>query len=223
MLIELVDWLTAHFGDIKGAGLFRYITFRAGIAAILSLTISMIFGGRIIRYLQHLQVGETVRDLGLAGEKQKEGTPTMGGVIIIMAIIIPCLLLARLDNVYIVLLVISTIWMATIGFIDDFIKVFLKNKQGLRGHFKVLGQIGLGLLILVCAMKGDSETHAGQLAAKIAKLRIFGDAEGKMNLSVLDSGGSALVVSQFTLAADTSRGNRPGFSTAAPPAEGERL
>ncbi|MCB0558932.1 MAG: phospho-N-acetylmuramoyl-pentapeptide-transferase [Lewinellaceae bacterium] len=155
MLIELVDWLTGHFGDIKGAGLFRYITFRAGIAAILSLTISMIFGGRIIRYLQHLQVGETVRDLGLAGEKQKEGTPTMGGVIIIMAIIIPCLLLARLDNVYIVLLIISTIWMATIGFIDDFIKVFLKNKQGLRGHFKVLGQIGLGLLIALTMIFSD--------------------------------------------------------------------
>jgi len=155
MLIEFVDWLTDYFGDIKGARLFHYITFRAGIAAILSLLISLVFGGRIIRFLQQLQVGENVRDLGLAGEKQKEGTPTMGGVIIIMAIIIPCLLLARLDNVYIVLLIISTVWMAVIGFIDDYIKVFLKNKQGLAGHFKVLGQIGLGLLIALTMIFND--------------------------------------------------------------------
>ena len=147
MLIQLVEWLSDHFGHIKGAGLFQYITFRAGIAAILSLVISMIFGGRIIRYLQRLQVGETVRDLGLAGQKEKEGTPTMGGVIIIMAILIPCLLLADLKNVYIILLLISTVWMAAIGFVDDYIKVFKKNKQGLRGIFKILGQIGLGLLI----------------------------------------------------------------------------
>jgi phospho-N-acetylmuramoyl-pentapeptide-transferase len=147
MLIQLIEWLSDHFGHIKGAGLFQYITFRAGIAAILSLVISMVFGGRIIRYLQRLQVGETVRDLGLAGQKEKEGTPTMGGVIIIMAILIPCLLLADLNNVYIILLLISTVWMAVIGFVDDYIKVFKKNKQGLRGIFKVLGQIGLGLLI----------------------------------------------------------------------------
>jgi len=147
MLIQLIEWLSDHFGHIKGAGLFQYITFRAGIAAILSLVISMVFGGRIIRYLQRLQVGETVRDLGRAGQKEKEGTPTMGGVIIIMAILIPCLLLADLKNVYIILLLISTVWMAVIGFVDDYIKVFKKNKQGLRGIFKVLGQIGLGLLI----------------------------------------------------------------------------
>ncbi|TXB61531.1 phospho-N-acetylmuramoyl-pentapeptide-transferase [Phaeodactylibacter luteus] len=147
MLIQLVEWLESIYGDFKGAGLLQYITFRAGMAAILSLIISMVFGGRIINYLRYLQVGETVRDLGLAGQKQKEGTPTMGGVIIIMAILIPCLLLADLQNVYIVLLIVSTIWMATIGFIDDYIKVFRKNKQGLRGTFKVLGQVGLGLLI----------------------------------------------------------------------------
>ncbi|MCB0571647.1 MAG: phospho-N-acetylmuramoyl-pentapeptide-transferase [Phaeodactylibacter sp.] len=156
MLIKLVEWLTETFGHIKGAGLFQYITFRAGIAAILSLVISLIFGGRIIRLLQRMQVGEHVRDLGLAGQKEKEGTPTMGGVIIIMAILIPCLLMADLDNVYIMLMVVSTIWMAAIGFVDDYIKVFRKNKQGLRGIFKVLGQIGLGLFIALTMIVNDN-------------------------------------------------------------------
>jgi phospho-N-acetylmuramoyl-pentapeptide-transferase len=147
MLLPLVEWIVETFGDFKGAGLVQYITFRAGIAAIFSLIISMVFGGRIIRYLHRLQVGETVRDLGLVGQKQKQGTPTMGGVIIIMAILLPCLLLADLQNVYIVLLIVSTVWMAAIGFVDDYIKVFKKSKEGLRGIFKVMGQIGLGLLI----------------------------------------------------------------------------
>lgn len=147
MLIELVEWLEATFGPIKGAGLLQYITFRAGVAIIISLLISMVFGGRIIRFLKRLQIGESIRDLGLEGQKEKEGTPTMGGVIIIMAILIPCLLVARLDNVYIVLMVIATTWMAIIGFIDDYIKVFRKNKKGLHGVFKIMGQIGLGLII----------------------------------------------------------------------------
>ncbi len=155
MLINLVEWLQKLFGDIPGAGLFQYITFRAGLAVILSLIISMIFGGRIIRALHKMQVGETVRDLGLEGQKQKEGTPTMGGVIIIMAILIPCLLVARLDNVYIVLMITATIWMAIIGFVDDYIKVFLKNKEGLSGKFKILGQVGLGLIIGVTMMVSD--------------------------------------------------------------------
>ncbi len=127
--------------------LFEYLTFRAALAIILSLIISMLFGGRIIKFLQKLQVGETVRDLGLAGQKEKEGTPTMGGVIIIMAIIIPCLLVAKLDNVYILLMLLSTTWMGIIGFIDDYIKVFKKDKKGLSGKFKILGQVVLGLLV----------------------------------------------------------------------------
>lgn len=155
MLINLAEWLQRHFGDIPGAGLFQYITFRAGLAVILSLIISMIFGGRIIRALQKLQVGETVRDLGLEGQKQKEGTPTMGGVIIIMAILIPCLLVARLDNVYVILMIVATIWMAVIGFVDDYIKVFLKNKEGLSGKFKILGQVGLGLIIGITMIVSD--------------------------------------------------------------------
>lgn len=155
MLINLAEWLQRHFGDIPGAGLFQYITFRAGLAVILSLIISMMFGGRIIRVLQKLQVGETVRDLGLEGQKQKEGTPTMGGVIIIMAILIPCLLVARLDNVYVILMIVATIWMAVIGFVDDYIKVFLKNKEGLSGKFKILGQVGLGLIIGITMIVSD--------------------------------------------------------------------
>ena len=155
MLIELVDWLTEHFGKIPGAGLFQYITFRAGVATILSLIISMIFGGRIIKYLQRLQIGESVRDLGLSGQKQKEGTPTMGGVIIIMAILLPCLLMAKLNNVYIILMIISTTLMGIIGFIDDYIKVFKRNKEGLSGKFKIAGQVALGLIISITMLFSD--------------------------------------------------------------------
>ncbi|MCB9080082.1 MAG: phospho-N-acetylmuramoyl-pentapeptide-transferase [Lewinellaceae bacterium] len=155
MLIYLVDWLEQVFGEIPGAGLFQYITFRAGVAVIISLLISMVLGGRIIRYLQRLQIGESVRDLGLAGQVQKAGTPTMGGMIIIMAILIPCLLVAKLDNVYIILMIVATSWMAVIGFIDDYIKVFKKDKKGLRGGFKIAGQIGLGLIIALAMIVSD--------------------------------------------------------------------
>ncbi len=147
MLINLIDWLNANFGRIPGSGVFQYITFRAGTAMIISLIISLILGGRIIKYLRKLQIGETVRDLGLQGQKLKEGTPTMGGIIIIMATLIPCLLMAKLDNVYVVLMVFSTSWMASIGFLDDYIKVFKKDKQGLSGKFKIIGQVVLGLII----------------------------------------------------------------------------
>lgn len=155
MLIELVKWLEKVFGDFLGAGLFNYISFRAGVAMIISLVISMVFGGRIIRYLQRKQVGETVRDLGLEGQLKKQGTPTMGGVIIIMAIMIPCLLMAKLNNIYIILLLVATLWMGVIGFVDDYIKVFRKNKDGLHGKFKILGQVGLGLIIGMAMLLSD--------------------------------------------------------------------
>jgi len=156
MLIKLVEWLNEiSGGKLPGSGLFNYITFRAGIATILSLLISMVFGGKIIAFLRRLQVGETVRDLGLQGQKQKEGTPTMGGVIIIMAILIPCLLMANLDNVYIFLMVVATIWMGIIGFLDDYIKVFKKDKKGLSGKFKVMGQVGLGVFVAVTMIVSD--------------------------------------------------------------------
>jgi phospho-N-acetylmuramoyl-pentapeptide-transferase len=154
MLYHLFEFLKTHY-HIPGAGLFQYISFRAGVAIVLSLLISIVMGGRIINWLRHLQIGETVRDLGLAGEKQKSGTPTMGGIIIILATIVPCLLLARLDNVYIILMLFSIIWLSIIGFADDYIKVFKKDKQGLKGIFKVAGQVGLGLIVGITMLMND--------------------------------------------------------------------
>ena len=146
MLYYLFTYLDQAY-DIPGAGVFQYITFRAAMAVITSLIISMLFGKRLIDRLQRLQVGETVRDLGLEGQNQKAGTPTMGGVIIILAIVVPTLLWAKLDNIYILLMLISTVWMGAIGFLDDYIKVFKKDKKGLRGIFKVIGQIVLGIIV----------------------------------------------------------------------------
>lgn len=146
MLYYFLDYLSENF-DFPGEGLIQYITFRAFLSAVLSLLFALFFGKKIIRYLQKKQIGETVRDLGLKGENLKAGTPTMGGVIIVGAVLIPTLLFAKLDNIYILLLVISTAWTATIGFLDDYIKVFRKNKDGLRGRFKIIGQVGLGLLV----------------------------------------------------------------------------
>ncbi|TAL60183.1 MAG: phospho-N-acetylmuramoyl-pentapeptide-transferase [Bacteroidetes bacterium] len=146
MLYYLFGYLHKNF-DLPGSGVFQYISFRASLAIICSLLISMVFGKRIIEMLRKKQVGETIRNLGLAGEKQKQGTPTMGGLIIISAILVPTLLFAKLHNIYIILMVVSTIWLGLIGFMDDYIKVFKKDKEGLAGRFKVLGQIGLGLII----------------------------------------------------------------------------
>ena len=144
MLYYIFEYLDKQF-NLPGAGLFQYITFRSGMAMLLSLVISLIFGGRIIRSLKRMQVGETVRELGLEGQKEKEGTPTMGGFIIIMAIVIPCLLFARLNNIYIVTMLISTVWLMLIGFADDYIKVFKKNKEGLKSTTKIIGQVVLGV------------------------------------------------------------------------------
>lgn len=146
MLYYLFEYLDQHF-TIPGTGVFQYITFRSGMAVIFSLLISIIYGKRIIGYLRKLQIGETVRELGLEGQKEKSGTPTMGGVIIIIATLIPVLLFAKLDNIYIQLLILTTLWMGVIGFLDDYIKVFKKDKEGLKGRFKVIGQIGLGLIV----------------------------------------------------------------------------
>lgn len=137
MLYYLFDYLDKVF-DFPGAGVWRFISFRASAAIILSLSIAAIFGKRIIRRLQMLQIGETVRDLGLHGQMEKKGTPTMGGFIIIASLLIPVLLFAKLDNVYIILLIVATIWTTMIGFADDYIKVFKKNKEGLQGRFKII-------------------------------------------------------------------------------------
>lgn len=146
MFYQLFDYLEREF-DLIGAGLFKYISFRSGAAIILSLLITVTFGKKLINLLKKKQVGENIRDLGLKGEREKQGTPTMGGIIIIGAIVIPTLFFARLDNIYILLLLISTLWMGVIGFLDDYIKIFKKNKEGLAGRFKIFGQVGLGLIV----------------------------------------------------------------------------
>jgi phospho-N-acetylmuramoyl-pentapeptide-transferase len=146
MLYYLFEYLNKTL-DVSGTGVFQYITFRSALALMLSLLLSTIYGKRIISFLRNQQVGETVRELGLAGQNEKAGTPTMGGLIIIFATLIPVLLFAKLHNIYIVLLIVTTLWMGTIGFIDDYIKIFKKDKQGLKGIFKVIGQVGLGLIV----------------------------------------------------------------------------
>lgn len=147
MLYYLYEYLTAHGFHVPGMNLFKYISFRAAMAVLFSLIIAMAYGKKIINYLRKKQMGELVRDLGLEGQKQKEGTPTMGGLIIILATIIPVLLFTRITNVYIVLLIISVLWMGAIGFLDDYLKKVKKNKDGLSGKFKVIGQVGLGLIV----------------------------------------------------------------------------
>jgi phospho-N-acetylmuramoyl-pentapeptide-transferase len=146
MLYYLFDFLDREY-DLIGAGVFQYLSFRAGMAIIMSLLITIALGKRIIDYLRRQQVGETVRDLGLEGQIEKSGTPTMGGLIIIAAILFPTILFAKLDNIYVQLLLVAVIWMGLVGFIDDYIKVFKKNKAGLKGWFKISGQIGLGLIV----------------------------------------------------------------------------
>ncbi len=146
MLYSLFRYLDQTY-DLPGAGVFQYITFRAAMAIILSLALSTLLGKRIINALRRLQVGESIRELGLEGQSQKAGTPTMGGLLILGSLIVPTLLFARLDNLYIQLLLASAVWMGLIGFLDDYIKVFKKDKQGLRGIFKVLGQVVLGLVV----------------------------------------------------------------------------
>ncbi len=146
MLYYLFEYLDKAY-DLPGAGLFRFLSFRAAMAIITSLVITLLLGKRIIQLLLNMQVGETIRDLGLTGQKEKQGTPTMGGLIILAAILIPTLLFTKLDNVYIVLMIICTIWLGLIGFLDDYIKVFRKNKEGLRAKSKLVGQVGLGIII----------------------------------------------------------------------------
>ncbi|MDP2527622.1 phospho-N-acetylmuramoyl-pentapeptide-transferase [Maribacter dokdonensis] len=146
MLTYLFEYLEKQY-QLPGATLFQFSTFRAAMAILFSLMIATVYGKRVILFLQKQQVGETIRDLGLDGQKQKAGTPTMGGVIIIMSTLIPVLLFARLENIYIMLLTFTMLWMGAIGFLDDYIKVFKKNKEGLKGRFKVLGQVTLGLIV----------------------------------------------------------------------------
>ena len=145
MLIDLFKYLNTL--NIPGVGVFQYISFRAAMAVITSLIISLLIGKKIILRLQRMQIGETVRDLGLEGQYQKSGTPTMGGIIILASIIIPTLLFAKLDNIYVLLMLLTTVWLGAMGFLDDYIKIFKKSKDGLKGRFKIIGQVGLGLIV----------------------------------------------------------------------------
>ena len=146
MLFYLFEYLEQQY-QFPGASLFGFLTFRAAMAVLLSLVIAMVYGKRIILFLQAKQIGESIRDLGLEGQQQKAGTPTMGGIIIIMSTLIPVLLFADIKNIYVILLVITMLWMGVIGFIDDYINIFKKDKKGLKGRFKIMGQVVLGLIV----------------------------------------------------------------------------
>jgi phospho-N-acetylmuramoyl-pentapeptide-transferase len=153
MLFYLYEYLQSI--NFPGVGMFQYITFRSGMALIFSLLMATIIGKRVIKMLQKQQIGEVVRDLGLEGQYQKKGTPTMGGLIIIVSILIPVLLFGRLNNVYVILMLVTTIWLGIIGFLDDYIKVFKKNKEGLAGRFKIIGQVGLGIIVALTLYFND--------------------------------------------------------------------
>lgn len=157
MLYHFFNYINQNF-DFPGSGLFQFISFRAGMAVITSLVITLVFGRRLIKFLQRKQVGESIRDLGLEGQMVKAGTPTMGGVIILAGIIVPTILFAKLDNIYIQLMLVATVWLGLIGFLDDYIKVFKKNKKGLAGKFKVIGQIGVGIIVGASMYWSDSVT-----------------------------------------------------------------
>lgn len=171
MLYYLFDYIEKNF-NFPGAGLFQYISFRAGMAAILSLLITITFGKRLIRFLRKKQVGEDIRDLGLEGQMQKKGTPTMGGIIIIAAILIPTLLMAKLDNVYVILLIATTVWLGLIGFLDDYIKVFKKNKEGLAGRFKIVGQVSIGLIVGLTLYLNDDVVIRAKTSAAVASIEL---------------------------------------------------
>ncbi|MBX2898242.1 MAG: phospho-N-acetylmuramoyl-pentapeptide-transferase [Cyclobacteriaceae bacterium] len=177
MLYYFFDYIEKTF-DFPGAGLFQYISFRAGAAAVLSLMITITFGKNLIHYLRKRQVGESIRDLGLEGQMQKKGTPTMGGLIIIAAILIPTLLMARLDNVYIILLITTTVWLGLIGFLDDYIKVFKKNKEGLAGRFKIIGQVTIGLIVGLTLYFNNSVVVREVRPATTASIQIIQPTEG---------------------------------------------
>lgn len=177
MLYYLFDYIERTF-DFPGAGLFQYISFRAGAAAVLSLIITITFGKVLINYLLKKQVGESIRDLGLEGQMQKKGTPTMGGLIIIAAILIPTLLMARLDNVYVILLIATTIWLGLIGFLDDYIKVFKKNKEGLAGRFKIVGQVTIGLIVGLTLYFNDNVVVREVRPATTASTLVMQPTEG---------------------------------------------
>ena len=185
MLYYLFEFLENNY-DLPGAGVFQYISFRAALAIITSLVVSLVFGGRIINLIRKKQIGESVRKLGLEGEQAKSGTPTMGGLIILSAILIPTLLFARLDNIYIQVMLISTIWLGIIGFIDDYIKVFRKDKEGLAGKFKILGQVGIGIIVgLVMVFHSDIVVKEKNIPTEIEGVYDFSENAQKSSITTI--------------------------------------
>jgi phospho-N-acetylmuramoyl-pentapeptide-transferase len=184
MLYYLFEFLDKNY-DLPGAGLFQFITFRAAMTAITSLFIATYFGRRIIDFLRNKQVGETIRELGLEGQSEKAGTPTMGGLIIILAIVIPVLLFAKLDNIYVILLLVTTIWMGIIGFIDDYIKKFKQDKEGLPGRFKVFGQIGLGIIVGATLYLSDEVTVRRQIPADVVSQNLARAQDNQQEVSAI--------------------------------------
>lgn len=184
MLYYLFEFLDKTY-DLPGAGLFQFITFRAAMTAITSLFIATYFGRRIIDFLRNKQVGETIRELGLEGQSEKAGTPTMGGLIIILAIVIPVLLFAKLDNIYVILLMVTTIWMGIIGFIDDYIKKFKQDKEGLPGRFKVFGQIGLGIIVGATLYLSDEVTVRRQIPADAVSQNLTQAQDNQQEVSAI--------------------------------------
>ena len=184
MLYYLFEFLDKIY-DLPGAGLFQFITFRAAMTAITSLFIAIYFGRRIIDFLRNKQVGETIRELGLEGQSEKAGTPTMGGLIIILAIVIPVLLFAKLDNIYVILLLVTTIWMGIIGFIDDYIKKFKQDKEGLPGRFKVFGQIGLGIIVGATLYLSDEVTVRRQIPADAVSQNLARAQDNQQEVSAI--------------------------------------
>ena len=185
MLYYLFEFLENNY-DLPGAGVFQYISFRSALAIITSLLVSLVFGGRIINLIRNKQIGEQVRKLGLEGEQAKSGTPTMGGLIILSAILIPTLLFARLDNIYIQVMLISTIWLGVIGFIDDYIKVFRKDKEGLAGKFKILGQVGIGVIVgLVMVFHSDIVVKEKNIPTEIDGIYDFSENAEKSSITTI--------------------------------------
>ena len=185
MLYYLFEFLENNY-NLPGTGVFYYISFRSALAIITSLLVSLVFGGQIIKIIKRFQIGEQVRKLGLAGEDQKSGTPTMGGLIILSAIIIPTILFAKLQNIYIQVMLISTIWLGIIGFVDDYIKVFKKNKKGLAGKFKILGQVGLGLLVgLIMVFHSDIVVKEKNIPTEIEGIYTFSENAEKSSITTI--------------------------------------
>lgn len=188
MLVSLLEYIEARLGGFPGDNLLDFLSVRAGLAIILSLVISILFGGRIIERLRAAQMGESVRDLGLAGQAQKAGTPTMGGLIILLAVLVPCLLLGRLNNAYLITILVATVWMGAIGFTDDYLKIRRKNKDGLAGRFKIAGQVGLGVLIAL-VMLFNSQVTVRLSPAEATRMELAeADRVGPLSFTTLDDG-----------------------------------